>query len=838
MVDLSIYRQQTAPSAPVQQDASSGSLLQNNQMAELGSAIGGSIDQMLGIDDATLQKLQQQKEEQRQLRLQSDSITIDSQINDELESLKQEVGEGAADYTVKAQKIINDYEQKALKTYSRDDQQFLQPLRMKSRVDMLGRAKQYEIEEGASYAKNNAQKIVARNLEAISIDRQSYIDAVERSHVTIDTLQTVPFESRRAMKSEVERQAYDLWHKRQSEASPESYIERYKPTQKINIDPTIKFTEVSNVPYSGLINSLSRKYGVDPQLISAVMHQESAGKKDAVSHKGATGLMQLMPETAKELGVKNIKDPKQNIDGGIRYLKQQLDKYDGDVSLALAAYNAGPGAVDKHGGIPPFKETKDYVSKITKAYFSQYPEIQGERRDEVEHKYYKQALQSKTKADAERQSQINDKMSALIQNGSLTSKNVQDMWDSGQIDDKTYTKQIKAAKSFEKKQQDTIKRYKDFTTAQTFHPDFKKSVDYVFNEQILPAFSEAETAEERATIAVKFIDSARGVVPKQLNEMMTRMAKTNVPAAGEMVGNFVTQLKYSNQPEAISEIPDNVRNFGEVYEMHIMSGMPPQEASRLAYEANNPDNLRIQQMNTMFDDELKDKNIKEHDILSEYGGQSSSLFGFIGEDYSDQDKMEPQFAEMQDEFARRMRDNFIRNGGDMDKAAEMASEQIGRTWSRTFNGQFMQYAPEAIYGLTSDEVQLDLQKVMLEGGVKDFDSDDYHLLSTPQTARAVKSGNKEQAEYMLMKDNMPVKDENQNPIYYRVDVEGIRGRKQILESLAQYKEEKEAREFIQRQSEKMNLPPEIIAKMLRMPTFGDRMREIGLNVQNFFTGDE
>lgn len=113
-----------------------------------------------------------------------------------------------------------------------------------------------------------------------------------------------------------------------------------------------------------LIQSAASRVGIKEDLLTAVMERESAFRPCAVSPKGAQGLMQLMPATARELGVADPFNPQENISAGARLLKQLLDKYKGDVQLALGAYNAGQGAVDRQGGVPPIQETKDYITNI------------------------------------------------------------------------------------------------------------------------------------------------------------------------------------------------------------------------------------------------------------------------------------------------------------------------------------------------------------------------------------------------------------------------------------------------------------------------------------------
>lgn len=140
---------------------------------------------------------------------------------------------------------------------------------------------------------------------------------------------------------------------------------------QISEQPQLRgYAQPSKPQLLSMISQIAQKHGVDDKLVKAVIQQESGFNTKATSHCGAKGLMQLMPSTAKTLGVNDPYNPVQNVEGGVKHLKWLLSKYNGNVILALAAYNAGSGAVDKYDGVPPYAETQNYVKKILANYLS------------------------------------------------------------------------------------------------------------------------------------------------------------------------------------------------------------------------------------------------------------------------------------------------------------------------------------------------------------------------------------------------------------------------------------------------------------------------------------
>ncbi len=172
------------------------------------------------------------------------------------------------------------------------------------------------------------------------------------------------------MMRKVRMTAMHLAELKRSGALASASVAAFQPQPGLGMTPSQSldgFT-TGNQKIDALIAEAGTRNGVDPVLLYAIMHRESSFKAGAISPKGARGLMQLMPGTAARFGVRNIFEPAQNIEGGARYVRWLLDRFGGDVRLALAGYNAGEGAVDKYNGIPPYRETREYVRLIGQRY--------------------------------------------------------------------------------------------------------------------------------------------------------------------------------------------------------------------------------------------------------------------------------------------------------------------------------------------------------------------------------------------------------------------------------------------------------------------------------------
>lgn len=184
-----------------------------------------------------------------------------------------------------------------------------------------------------------------------------------------------------AIKTEIKTIGYKISNLAARQVEP---VKAATSELKILEGKTLRGFSTGDAAVDGYIVDSCLRYNIDPLLIYAQMYQESKFKSRALSHKGASGLMQLIPATAVRFGVKDINDPQQNIEGGVKYMRWLLNKFDGNLHLALAAYNAGENSVKKYGNqIPPYRETQNYVAKITAHYdkinFSNLENLQAQR---------------------------------------------------------------------------------------------------------------------------------------------------------------------------------------------------------------------------------------------------------------------------------------------------------------------------------------------------------------------------------------------------------------------------------------------------------------------------
>ncbi|MEO1366932.1 MAG: lytic transglycosylase domain-containing protein [Acidobacteriota bacterium] len=139
-------------------------------------------------------------------------------------------------------------------------------------------------------------------------------------------------------------------------------------------EPQLRDSVLADLPYSEMIRRTAERHGLDPLLVAAVVETESHFNPQAVSHRGAVGLMQVLPSTAA-LEPEALVEPSLNLEQGTRYLRYLIDRYQGDLELALAAYNAGPANVRRYGGVPPFRETRQYVERVLERYFSHHQNV-------------------------------------------------------------------------------------------------------------------------------------------------------------------------------------------------------------------------------------------------------------------------------------------------------------------------------------------------------------------------------------------------------------------------------------------------------------------------------
>jgi soluble lytic murein transglycosylase-like protein len=215
------------------------------------------------------------------------------------------------------------------------------------------------------YVNDSVEKPVPRQVEAVPRKALMYWSSKENRWKPVPPLNAAVMKAARSAAAEVNE-----YFGKESSRSANAKI----------VAANARRTTATAADIDSAIEEAAARHNVDPNLVRAVVKVESNFNPNAVSRKGAMGLMQLMPSTARQLKVKNPFDPEQNIDAGVRHLKQLLESYDGDINLTLAAYNAGAGAVARSSGVPHYAETQKYVRRITNLYYGGFDFTSGASR--------------------------------------------------------------------------------------------------------------------------------------------------------------------------------------------------------------------------------------------------------------------------------------------------------------------------------------------------------------------------------------------------------------------------------------------------------------------------
>lgn len=210
---------------------------------------------------------------------------------------------------------------------------------------------------GASVVANGADLAVLRNGNSIRHDRREVVGAVTRLYLSDSTTGYIEIPT-----DQIERFEKDT-APAPAKSEPKTQPSVSPVARQVAL-PSPATTALTRQGLTEVVNGAGERHQIDPDFINSVIRAESGFHQNAVSKKGAQGLMQLMPGTASQLGVNNAFDPKANVEGGTKYLRELLEKYNYDVPKALAAYNAGPRRVDRYRGVPPYYETQTYIARI------------------------------------------------------------------------------------------------------------------------------------------------------------------------------------------------------------------------------------------------------------------------------------------------------------------------------------------------------------------------------------------------------------------------------------------------------------------------------------------
>lgn len=516
------------------------------------------------------------------------------------------------------------------------------------------------------------------------------------------------------------------------------------------------------------------------------------------------------------------------VNQGVNWTLQALDKSQGDLDKFYELRKDRYNEIAKN---PRQRENlKGWLNRLDDAYVKgqeqQQKNFQSSKRIDPNvnanlPKAYKMLEEQK---NLEKDAQTNEYY-GMANAGNLTVEQVDGLLQSGQLD----RKQHKIVRSEADRQQKAIieatKYYKVLNTGDASNPDYQNAVNWSYDNNVLPMM-QGETAENKALIAYNAVMNTEGVIPKTLDKQLKNAFNSNSPDQGIFLARTVKSLGELQGRQAQASLPDNLKLYAHNFEQALINGMSEGEASRIAFEMTDPDNKKVEIRQKELNALYKDKKIDRYGLIEKYGdhGYYNSLVGFFTEnvapDFNDIERNQEMFPALSSEFSDMVEYNFIRNGGDIEQATELAKENTAKVWGVSIGGKLMKHPPEKMYGFKDRGlIEIDFYGELSKGlNIKpdNIDGEGYSLLLNPAQEKAIARG--EKPVYTVIQNGATVYTRDTEGkkvvLFYQPDIEKLKTIEMVKQELASMREYDQQKAQIKMMAKRHNLTENQMAKRL------------------------